>query len=193
MVLLYPKATCSNMVLIPKVQNPRKFAELKPISVSNFCYKIIARVMLDHLNKCLHKLIAPEQAGFVPDRSIHDNIALAIELTHDLNKKTRGGNVIIQVDMEKDYDRVEWGFLLNVLKAMGFSTRWCELVGQCIRNCWYTVKLKGISKGFFRSTRVCVKGTLSLCLIHTFTASFFGLHSEFVPNKVHQTLPSHKC
>jgi len=102
--------TCSNISLIPKIQNPTQFADLRPISVSNFTYKIIARTMLNRLNKILPKIIAPEQSGFVPNRTIHDNITLAMELTHDINKKTRGGNLIIQVDIEKAYDRVSWSF-----------------------------------------------------------------------------------
>jgi len=102
--------TCSNLTLIPKNQNLKQFADLRPISVSNFCYKIISRVMLNRLNKVLPKTIAPEQSGFVPNRTIHDNIALALELTQDLNKKSRGGNIILQIDMEKAYDLVEWPF-----------------------------------------------------------------------------------
>ncbi|XP_043710187.1 uncharacterized protein LOC122659103 [Telopea speciosissima] len=48
---------------------------------------------------------------FCAGRCIHDNIAIVQEVAHDLNRKARGGNVILKLDMAKAYDRMEWDFL----------------------------------------------------------------------------------
>lgn len=93
--------TCSNLSIIPKAQNPVHFVDLRPISMSNFGYMIIAKVLLSRLNPLLTGIIAPEQSGFVLNRTIHDKISLAMELTHDLNKEVWGGNIILKVDIEK--------------------------------------------------------------------------------------------
>lgn len=77
--------------------------------------------MLSRLNPIFQKVISDEQAGFVPNRTIHDNISIAMELTQDLNRKVLRGNVIMKIDMEKAYDRVNWNFLITTMKAMGFS------------------------------------------------------------------------
>lgn len=51
------------------------------------------------------------------NRLISDNILLAQELAHSLNVKTRGGNVIIKMDMMKSYDIVNWSFMKKMLAA----------------------------------------------------------------------------
>lgn len=112
----------------------------RPISLCNFCYKIIARARLFRLSSCdfcyrivvrallfnyhlfLSTIILPCQSGFVKGRTIHENVALAIELTFDLDRRARGRNVITNVDMEKAYDRISWSFLLNGWKDLASVT-----------------------------------------------------------------------
>ena len=38
----------------------------------------------------------------------------------------------LKIDMEKAYDRLEWNFLLNVLKCFGFPSMWIQWVMQCV-------------------------------------------------------------
>lgn len=49
-----------------------------------------------------------------------------------LNRKIRGGNVMLKIDMTKTYDRVDWRFLLRVLEGFGFSRKFCDLVAECV-------------------------------------------------------------
>ena len=37
---------------------------------------------------------------------LHDNVLLVQELIHDINLCTRGGNVVLKLDMVKAYDRM---------------------------------------------------------------------------------------
>ncbi|XP_075086043.1 uncharacterized protein LOC142168791 [Nicotiana tabacum] len=55
--------TC--VVLIPKVDTPSNFSELRPISLSNFTSKIILKFLAIRLNPMLGKLISENQSGFV--------------------------------------------------------------------------------------------------------------------------------
>ncbi|XP_058082470.1 uncharacterized protein LOC131230582 [Magnolia sinica] len=50
-------------------------------------------------------MISQEQGAFVKGRSIADNIEVAQEMIHHINKKVRGGNLILKLDLEKAYDR----------------------------------------------------------------------------------------
>ncbi|KAL9687786.1 hypothetical protein QQ045_032193 [Rhodiola kirilowii] len=101
------------LTLLPKVPNATAIDQLRPISLCNFCHKIISRILASRLAPWLPKIISGEQVGFIQGRSIHENIALAHDLAHELNHKVLGGNIIIKLDMAKAYDRISWDFILS--------------------------------------------------------------------------------
>ena len=112
-------------MLIPKTKAPEKLKDLRSISLCNVLYKIVSKVIANRLKKVLPDIISLSQSAFVPGRMITDNVLLAYELTHYLNKKRQGSNGVaaIKLDMSKAYDRVEWSFLQKMLKKMGFQER----------------------------------------------------------------------
>jgi hypothetical protein len=93
------------IVLIPKVRNPSKVKNLRPISLCTMLYKIV------------HEIIYPSQSAFVSGRLITDNVLLAYEMTHYLKSKRKGrqGVAAIMFDMSKAYDREEWSFLQSIM------------------------------------------------------------------------------
>nr|XP_016436823.1 PREDICTED: uncharacterized protein LOC107762942 [Nicotiana tabacum] len=118
--------TC--LVLIPKVDSPNSFSDLRPISLSNFTAKIISKILSRRLNPILGKLISENQSGFVKGRLITENILLSQEIAQGVNKKNRGGNVIIKLDMAKAYDRISWTFLIAVMRKFGFYENWIDMI-----------------------------------------------------------------
>ncbi|XP_058104830.1 uncharacterized protein LOC131248529 [Magnolia sinica] len=80
------------------------------------------------LSKLLPSLISLEQGAFVQGRSISENIVLSQDLLRELNRNVRGGNILVKLDMEKAYDKVEWLFLKRVLEHFRFSATWIQLV-----------------------------------------------------------------
>ncbi|XP_019223731.1 PREDICTED: uncharacterized protein LOC109205471 [Nicotiana attenuata] len=118
--------TC--LVLIPKVDSPSSFSNLRPISLSKFTAKIISKILSRRLNPILGKLISENQSGFVKGRLITENILQAQEIAQGVNKKNRGGNVIIKLDMAKAYDRISWTFLMAVMRKFGYSENWIDII-----------------------------------------------------------------
>ncbi|XP_060972269.1 uncharacterized protein LOC133038200 [Cannabis sativa] len=49
----------------------------------------------------------------------------------------------VKTDMNKAYDRLEWGFLLRVLKANGFNSKVCTLLMECVTTVRYSILLNG--------------------------------------------------
>lgn len=93
------------------------------------------------------------QAGFVKDWSIATHIVLAQEILRNLNRKVKGGNVVIKLDMAKAYDKLEWRFLLKALESFGFNAGAMDLIYQNLCNIWYTFRINGELRGSFRSFR----------------------------------------
>ena len=70
------------ITLIPKRQGACNFNHFRPISLCNFYYKIISKILVMRLRQILPKLIDPAQAAFVPERWIAENVVLAQEVVH---------------------------------------------------------------------------------------------------------------
>lgn len=100
-------ATSSILYLIPKVKNPSSYAEFRPISLCNFSYKIVSKVICDRMRHILPLIISREHSGFVQGRQITENFSLAKEMLHELDRPVRGHNILLKLDMAKAYDRVE--------------------------------------------------------------------------------------
>ncbi|KAH1107407.1 hypothetical protein J1N35_011175 [Gossypium stocksii] len=96
------------------------------ISLCNMLYKLIAKVIANHLRNVMDKCIDVAQSAFVPGRLIFDNVILASELLHTLKHKRAGkkGFMAVKLDMSMAYDRVEWSFVEGIMKKMGFDSNW---------------------------------------------------------------------
>jgi len=81
----------------------------------------------------LSKIIDPVQSAIVSNHSIHDNILLTHEVMNKFkNMKGKKSWIAFKLDMEKAYDRVEWNFLFEALKQLGFHPRWIYWIKECI-------------------------------------------------------------
>jgi hypothetical protein len=51
---------------------------------------------------------------------------------HELQRKKQKG-LILKLDFEKAYDKVNWTFLQQVLRMKGFSGKWCQWIEKIVR------------------------------------------------------------
>ncbi|KAK5833831.1 hypothetical protein PVK06_017694 [Gossypium arboreum] len=72
--------------------------------------------------------------AFIVGRQITDNIFVAYEILHSF-KKRRGSSkkgFALKLDMSKAYDRIEWGFLENMIRRLGSGEDWIMLITRQI-------------------------------------------------------------
>ena len=133
-IILLHKKGCA---LLPK--------NYRPIALLNVIAKVLSGIHNDRLRHALDHVIPPEQTGFIPKRSISENIILLQDSIH-YAKSHHPSAVILALDFEKAYDRVQWRVMMAVLENLNFGPRWRHVIATM-----YTQ----------RSARLSINGDLS--------------------------------
>ena len=145
----------TNIALVPKTNNPQRMTKFRPFSLCNVVYKLVSKILANHLKTILPYIISENQSIFTADRLITDNVLVAYEIMHFLKHK-QGGNdsfMAAKLDMSKAFDRVEWIFVEKVMRKMGFNENWINLVMKCISSMSYSVIINGTMYGNIIHTR----------------------------------------
>lgn len=79
----------TNIVLVPK-KKPGRF---RPITLCNFAYKIVAKVLANRLEPLLQNIDSLSQSALVSGGQIQDNIIVAHEVFHYMKNKKRSQGV----------------------------------------------------------------------------------------------------
>ena len=100
------KINRTNITLVPKINNPSKMTDFRPISLSNVVYKLVAKVLANRLKVVLPHIISENQSAFLSKRLITDNVLVAFELMHYLEHKKEGKEnlMAVKLDISKAYD-----------------------------------------------------------------------------------------
>jgi len=94
------------IVLIPKVDNPQRLNDFRPISLVGSMYKILAKLLANRLRLVLSSVVAETQSAFVKKRQILDGILIANEVVDEATKLKKD-LLLFKVDFEKAYDSVD--------------------------------------------------------------------------------------
>ena len=98
-----------------------------PFLLLNVDYKIISKVLTSRLAKVLEFIVNPDQTCSVPGRSSFSNVTLLRDII-DFIQETDECAILVSLDQEKAFDRVDRSFLLNLLEIYGFGPDFCRWI-----------------------------------------------------------------
>ncbi|KAM6574521.1 hypothetical protein CsatA_022848 [Cannabis sativa] len=141
--------------LIPKLPKPIQMSEFRPISLCNVVYKIVAKCLAGRMKHSLHQAISEVQSAFVRGRLIQDNAIIGYESLHSMKMKRfgNGNKMALKLDMSKAYDRVEWSFLMTMMRGLGYDEIWIEKIMRCVTSVSFSVPINGERYGNFHPSR----------------------------------------
>lgn len=150
----------AHITLIPKPDTDRlNIKNYRPISLLNNDYNFFAGITAERLKNCLKDVIHKDQAGFLPNRQLKDNVRHIINIIEYLEVKKEVPAALLFIDAEKAFDNVSWQFLLKSMEEMGIEGNFIEGIKVIYSN--QTAKL--IVNNNLTDTFSIMKGTRQGC------------------------------
>lgn len=139
-------------VLHKEGKDPLQCASYRPISLLCVDYKILTSLISTRIQKYIKKLINPDQTGFILGRQGSNNVRRALNL-QSLMTKDPQPSMLLGLDAEKAFDRVDWQFLKHTLIEMGFGETFVSWVTLFYKNSKSKVRVNGCCSEFFNVER----------------------------------------
>lgn len=135
--VLPPSFSASHTILIPKTEDIIKLRQVtsyRPISLTNVDYKILMKILAKRLQTVISTIVGPHQTCGIKGRSIVTNIHKARSVLECCDVM-HNGVAMLQVDLDKAFDRVPHDGLMAVLEHINIGSVIQEGVRMAYNNC----------------------------------------------------------